>query len=124
MKAKLIIGIIILLALIAGVFFFLKRPQTTTPPVQTNTGTAPATQASNTITISNFTFNPDILAVKVGTTVTWVNQDNIEHTINSDDFSSTNLKNGDKFEFTFSKKGIFDYFCSIHPAMRGQIIVE
>lgn len=79
---------------------------------------------SNIIVIKNFTFNPSPLAVKMGETVTWSNEDSTVHRIKSDTFNSSDLQTGDKFQFTFNTKGTFVYNCGIHPTMTGTVIVE
>jgi plastocyanin len=85
---------------------------------------APAT-AAPTVTIGNFTFGPEALTVKAGTTVTWVNGDDIPHTVVAVDksFRSKVLDTDDRFAFTFTKPGAYAYFCSIHPHMTGKIVV-
>jgi plastocyanin len=85
-------------------------------------------QASTTeVKIDNFSFGPASLTVKVGTTVTWTNRDDIPHTVVSTDdpqmFKSKVLDTDEKFSFTFSKAGTYPYFCSIHPKMTGRIVV-
>jgi plastocyanin len=80
------------------------------------------------VTIDNFSFGPAALTVKVGTTVTWTNRDDIPHTVVSTDaqktFKSKVLDTDEKFTFTFSKAGTYPYFCSIHPKMTATIIVQ
>jgi plastocyanin len=78
------------------------------------------------VTIDNFTFEPQRLTVKAGTTVTWVNQDDIPHLVASTTklFKSKALDTDDKFSFTFTTPGVYDYFCSLHPHMTGTIVVE
>lgn len=86
---------------------------------------APAAKAVQ-VTIGNFTFGPAVLTVKAGTTVTWVNGDDIPHTVVSDDkttFRSKALDTDDRFSFTFAKPGTYPYFCSIHPHMTGKVVV-
>ncbi|MDB5680101.1 cupredoxin family copper-binding protein [Sphingomonas bacterium] len=75
--------------------------------------------------ISNFTFGPKALTVKVGQTVTWTNDDDIPHTVVATDksFRSKVLDTGQSFSFTFTKAGAFAYFCSLHPMMTGKIVV-
>ena len=75
--------------------------------------------------ISNFTFGPKAVTVKVGTTVTWTNADDIPHTVVATDksFRSKVLDTGQSFSFTFTKAGQFAYFCSLHPMMTGKVIV-
>lgn len=125
MKNKYLIGIVILAAFAAGVFFLTKTPpQTNIPPVQTKPEITQTTPATNSVTIRNFSFDPNVLTVKAGTTVTWQNRDSAVHIIKSDSFQSQELNQGDKFEFTFKQQGTFDYICSVHPSMKGKIIVE
>jgi plastocyanin len=77
------------------------------------------------ITIDNFTFAPAALTVKVGTTVTWTNHDDIPHTIvSAGKFRSKTLDTDDSFSFTFTAAGDYKYFCSLHPHMTGMIKVE
>jgi plastocyanin len=125
MNNKIVTGIVLIVLVIGGlVLFGNNKSGKNTPPVQTKPEVTQTTQTTNSITISNFSFNPNALTVKVGTTVTWTNQDSVVHKIKSDNFNSPDLGQGDKFEFTFSNKGSFDYVCSIHPSMQGKIIVE
>ena len=87
---------------------------------------APARAADATVTIDNFTFEPQRLTVRAGTTVTWVNQDDIHHALASHTkvFNSKAFDTDDKFSFTFATPGVYDYFCSLHPHMTGTIVVE
>ena len=89
-----------------------------------STGHALAADAE--IKIANFTFDPPILTMKAGTTVTWVNNDDIPHLVSEKDgkFRSSALDTGDKFSQTFSTAGTVEYFCAIHPHMTGKIVVE
>jgi amicyanin len=78
------------------------------------------------VKIDNFTFAPPTLTVKAGTTVIWRNEDDIPHTVASSTraFKSKALDTDENFSFTFTEPGRYDYFCSLHPHMRGQIVVE
>jgi plastocyanin len=78
------------------------------------------------VKIDNFSFGPQTLNVAVGTTVTWINHDDIPHTVVSNDgvFKSKVLDTDDKFSFTFSKAGSYPYFCSIHPKMIAKVVVR
>ena len=79
------------------------------------------------IRIDNFAFSPTELKVAAGTTVEWINRDDIPHTVVSDDkttFKSKALDTDDKFSYTFTKPGTYSYFCSVHPKMTGKIIVQ
>lgn len=88
--------------------------------------TAPAAaEAQAAVTINNFAFAPQMLKVKVGTTVTWTNQQGTTHTTTSDTgvWDSGNLAHGKSFSFTFTKAGTFPYHCAIHSSMTGTIEV-
>ena len=80
------------------------------------------------IKIDNFSFSPATLAVAAGTTVTWINRDDIPHTVVSSDdprvFKSKALDTDDRFSFTFTKAGTYSYFCSVHPKMTGRVVVQ
>jgi plastocyanin len=78
------------------------------------------------VKIDNFTFAPTRITAKVGTTITWVNEDDIPHTIASATkaFKSKALDTDDKFAFTFTTPGTYDYFCSLHPHMTGTVVIE
>jgi plastocyanin len=78
------------------------------------------------VTIDNFSFSPTPIAVPVGTTLTWTNHDDVPHTVVSDDqqFKSKALDTDEKFSHTFDKPGTYSYFCSIHPKMVANVVVE
>ena len=78
------------------------------------------------IKIDNFTFAPQRLIVKAGTTVTWRNQDDIPHAIASSIrlFKSKALDTDESYAFTLKTAGTYEYFCSLHPQMTGTIVVE
>lgn len=96
------------------------------PVTQTPTSTAPVTGSNVEITISGFKFDPATVTVAVGTTVTWTNQDSANHIVVADDGSwkSGSLGKGATFSFSFDKAGTYTYICSIHPSMKGTIIVK
>jgi len=87
---------------------------------------SPAWAEDKEVKIDNFTFNPQQITVKAGTTVVWLNGDDIPHTVTSKTgaFKSKALDTEDKFSFTFATPGKFDYFCALHPHMTGTIVVE
>lgn len=79
------------------------------------------------ISIDNFTFNPQKVTVKAGTTVTWTNKDDIPHGIaaTGNAFKRSNaLDTDDHYSFAFTTPGTYQYFCYIHPHMTGTIVVE
>jgi plastocyanin len=85
------------------------------------------TAAAATVSIDNFTFTPQQLTVKAGTTVTWTNKDDIPHGIaaTGNAFRRSNaMDTDDNYSFTFTTPGTYQYFCYIHPHMTGTIVVE
>ncbi len=87
---------------------------------------ASARAAEIEVKIDNFAFAPQRIAVKAGTTVTWINADDAPHTVVSTTklFKSSALDTTDKFSFTFATPGTYEYFCSLHPHMTGTVVVE
>jgi amicyanin len=83
--------------------------------------------AGNAVNIAQFAFSPASLSVKVGTTVTWTNNDSEPHTVtstnNSGPLKSPAMKSGDTYTFTFTTAGTFDYLCTIHPFMTATVVV-
>ena len=77
------------------------------------------------VKISNFKFGPRTLTVKVGTKVTWTNQDSIAHSVNfaSGKVNSKTLDQNATYSHTFTVPGTYQYICAIHPFMHGTVIV-
>ena len=85
-----------------------------------------ARAADYTIHIDNFAFTPAALTIKSGDKVTWKNGDDIPHNVVSSDrsaFRSKVMDSGQEFSFTFTAAGSFEYFCALHPHMKGVVIV-
>ena len=79
------------------------------------------------VKIGNFVFEPQNLIVQVGTKVTWVNEDDLPHNVVSSArgvFKSKVMDTEEKYTFTFTTPGSFEYFCALHPHMKGTIVVE
>lgn len=79
------------------------------------------------VTIADFSFTDATLTVNAGDTVTWTNNGAVAHTVTSDvagTFDSGNLAPGQTFSFTFPAAGNFDYHCSIHTQMKGNVSVN
>jgi plastocyanin len=89
-------------------------------------GQAVADPAPANIEIDNFTFAPQQLIVRAGTTVIWRNRDDIPHAVASSTraFKSKALDTDDTYAFTLTTAGTYEYFCSLHPQMIGTIVVE
>jgi len=82
--------------------------------------------ATNEVNIDNFMFTAMELTIAPGTQVTWVNKDDVPHTVVSVEhkFKSKALDTDEMFSFTFQDPGTYEYFCSVHPKMTGKIIVK
>jgi plastocyanin len=105
-------------------------PKTTQAPAATPKATQAAATptsaaAGASVEAKNFAFNPKTVTIKVGDTVTWTNQDSTTHTVTGDGgIDSGNLAPGKSYSKTFDTAGTFNYHCSIHPSMTGQVIVQ
>jgi plastocyanin len=85
----------------------------------------PASAPKGTVGIRGFSFEPASVSVATGSKVTWRNDDPTEHTVTAADgsFSSTPLPSGKGFVVTFATAGTYQYFCQIHPTMKGTVKV-
>ena len=125
-KNLVIIGTIVLLILAAGVYFFILKYPSANEPVSSSLENT-SNQIGYNIDIQGYAFSPNITAVTLGSTVTWTNNDPVAHTVTSDsgtELASSLIAPGSTFIHKFDTKGIFDYHCSIHPMMKGEIVVN
>jgi len=78
------------------------------------------------VSIDNFNFAPNAITVAVGTTVVWTNKDDVPHNVTNPEkaFKSPTLDTDEKWEYTFTKTGTFNYYCTIHPKMTGKVVVQ
>jgi plastocyanin len=78
-----------------------------------------------TVSIENFTFEPATITVPAGSSVAWVNHDDIPHLVASTDklFKSPALDTDDSFTTRFDQPGTYAYFCALHPHMIGTVAV-
>jgi len=83
-------------------------------------------EAAASVHIDNFTFTPQEITITRGTTLTWINEDDIPHAIVASNkaFRSKAMDTEQNFSFTFSEPGTYEYFCSLHPHMQGKVIVK
>lgn len=88
-------------------------------------GASSADAPSRTVTMPGKLYEPAKLQVLLGTTVTWKNDDAINHTVTADGdaFSSGYIPPGGSFTFTFAKEGRYAFHCTIHKFMRGEVSV-
>jgi amicyanin len=102
-------------------------PGMSMPMSPSSTGAPAAPVTGNAVAIKNFAFSPATLKVKVGTTVTWTNQDTDAHTVTSagsgGPLRSAALNTHATYSFTFTKPGTYSYLCTIHPFMTATVEV-
>jgi plastocyanin len=81
--------------------------------------------SETTVMIDNFTFKPEILAIRQGSKVTFVNHDDIPHSVvdSGGKFRSKVLDTDESFSITFNTIGDVTYFCGLHPHMKGRITI-
>jgi plastocyanin len=90
--------------------------------------TTVTTGAAAKVSINNFLFEPKELVIPAGATVTWVNTDDVAHTVTGTAapplFDSKTLRTDGTFSFEFKTPGTYEYFCKAHPDMMGKVIVK
>ncbi|MEO6063722.1 MAG: plastocyanin/azurin family copper-binding protein [Thermoflexales bacterium] len=105
-------------------------PATAVPATAVPAATVAPKPVAKTVDIQVFQFMPGVLEVKAGTTVIWINKDNIEHSITNGvpgklggKFDSGFFTQGKTFSFTFTEAGEYPYFCMRHNSMQGMVRV-
>ena len=80
----------------------------------------------HTVTIDGFAFKPASIVVKEGDSVEWRNTDPVPHTVTAKDagLDSGEIAANGHYRFTAKKKGRFAYICTLHPIMKGELVVE
>lgn len=139
---KIVVAIIAILIIGGGGYFYLTNrntlaPQTQTPVGQTQVSPTTAqispTITENLITLTLNGYTPSTLTIKVGTTVTWMNNSGDVATVSSDphpthtDYKPLNLGrflNGERLTLTFDKIGTYKYHNHLNASQKGTIIVE
>ena len=140
MKAFLIILVVVVI--IGGgvaAFMFISKDDSNHESTQTESSASPETSAITraediktgevAVTIKNRAYSPKTLTVTKGTTITWTNEDSIQHNVISDSDSEQNgldgplLNKGQSYSFTFDTVGVYTYHCTPHPDMTGIIEV-
>jgi plastocyanin len=93
----------------------------------TEQSTAPtSTGGGASVTMKDIKFNPALVRIKSGQTVTWTNDDTVGHDVTADSFKSGSaggIGGGQTFKHTFTKPGTFTYVCTVHPGMKGAVVV-
>jgi plastocyanin len=130
---RMLIALVISAALlVAGCGSSSKDNSTAAAPAATTAAaTTPAAPSGNAgavaISMKNISFSPKSVTVKVGQTVTWTNDDSVDHNVTADnnEFSaSDNFGKGKTFSYKPTKAGTIKYNCTIHPGMEGTLIVQ
>jgi len=97
-------------------------------PVPAEPAAAANPTAASKVVIDNFTYSLAVLAVPVGTKVTWTNHDDVPHTVTSPKkprlIDSPTLDTDESFSYLFTAPCTYEYFCAVHPKMTGKIIVK
>lgn len=84
-----------------------------------------ATPGKHVITINNFKNQPAELTVKAGDTVEWKNEDIVPHTATAKGFfDSGRIPKGGSWTWVAAKPGTYDYICTLHPNMKGRLVVQ
>lgn len=120
--------VILIIAILGAIGYFIYQNPSITSQVQNlvpKTDQQPEGEATGIVIIRGYAFVPQTITIKVGESVTWANQDFMEHTATADDGSwDTGLiANGRSKSVTFDKAGEFSYHCTPHPYMKGKVIV-
>jgi plastocyanin len=99
------------------------------PPAAAGT-LAPAAAGAQTVVIQSFKFQPATLTVKAGETVEWKNEDIVPHTATAAEvshtraFDSSSIAKGGSRKWVASTPGTYDYICTLHPNMKGRVVVQ
>jgi len=84
---------------------------------------APA--AKDTVVMDGVAYQPATITVKRGAAVSFVNRDPYPHTVTSaGNFDSKDIAAGKTWKYTAKKAGRFDYICTLHPNIKGTLVVE
>jgi plastocyanin len=120
MKTKVLIPVLFI-ALLSTLWMFACSKDSSS-----NNNGGGGTTGAPTITMRNMAFSSSSVQITTGTKVTWVNDDNMTHTVTSDNgvFSSGDITAGNSFSFTFNIAGTYSYHCIYHSTMTGVIVVS
>ncbi len=88
--------------------------------------TAEETEEAEIVTVAmrDYKFDEQEITIKEGTTVIWTNYDSAPHTVDGEGLDSGTISKGESWTYTFTTKGLYDYYCSYHPSMTGTVVVE
>ncbi|MEX1172536.1 MAG: plastocyanin/azurin family copper-binding protein [Chloroflexota bacterium] len=100
-------------------------PPVAEAPVAPDAPVTPEGPATVSVDAIDFTYGPESITIEVGDRVTWTNRGDAPHTATSeeDSFDSGILMSGEAFTHRFDTPGVFSYLCTLHPEMRGSVVV-
>jgi plastocyanin len=88
-------------------------------------GTSEPVAATEVEMVKSYRFDPKVIEIEAGDTVTWTNEDNFTHTVEVDGQEDHKVEQGESVEITFDKPGTYDYVCTLHSQdMDGTVIVK
>ena len=92
---------------------------------ETDNGSGGGGSNANTIYMNNMAYSNTNLQISAGVKITWINNDNMTHTVTADDnsFDSGDIGPGGSFNYTFNTVGTYTYHCKYHSTMKGTIVV-
>ncbi|WP_034349460.1 cupredoxin domain-containing protein [Noviherbaspirillum massiliense] len=87
---------------------------------------SPAVAQQHTVVIEAMQFSPQVIEVRAGDTITWKNRDPFPHTVTAQDrsFDSGEIAPDQGWTFKAARKGTFPYVCTLHPTMKGSVVVK
>lgn len=101
-------------------------PAVPTPALALTTSCPSARAEGDPTVIATFAYCPPAITVAPGSDVMWTNDDTAPHTVTSSDwaaFDSGILEQGQSFRTRFEEPGTYEYLCTLHPGMRGTVVV-
>lgn len=122
---------------VAIVFAILSISNSCSKPMDNPYGTGSTTggakggsggPGTNEVWIQGMAFSPSTITVAAGTTITWTNQDAVNHTVTSTDntglLNSSTISNGGTYSYMFATAGTYAYYCKVHPSMTATVVVN
>jgi amicyanin len=126
MKVIILVVAIVLIIIIGG-YFLISGMDTNNLSKESSNNQEISEENEEIIKIKDFSFIPSSIVIKKGMSVIWINMDSVEHTITSDigtELDSALLSKEEKYSHKFNKVGVFNYHCTPHPFMKGEVVVE
>jgi amicyanin len=126
-KNSWIAVVVIILLAIVGWYWYMKMypVKNVETLIEEEMTVTPTVAMMGEVLIERNLFVPETITIKVGETVTWINNESYAHDVVSDDglFKSPMMDTGGKYSYAFMKEGTYTYICGIHPFMKGSVIV-